>query len=109
MRVKSWFFLLLAILTEVLATSLLKLFHGAWFGYFVVFSLIGVSYFFMALSLKSIPVGVAYGIWEVLGVSCIVLVGIFFYDEALSPSQIAGLILAILGIFLVNLGYKGHH
>lgn len=109
MRVKSWFFLLLAILTEVIATSFLKFFQGAWFGYIIVFSLIGISYFFMALSLKSIPVGVAYGMWEVLGVSCIVLIGIFFYDETLSFSQIAGLILAILGIFLVNLGYKGHH
>lgn len=105
---KSWGFLYLAILTEVLATSLLKFFGGAIYGYIIVFSLIGLSYYFMALSLKHIPVGVAYGMWEVLGVSCIVLIGVFFYQEVLSISQGFGLLLAILGIFLVNLGYKGH-
>lgn len=40
----------------------------------------------MALSLKKIPVGIAYGMWEVLGVSCIVLIGLFFYDETLSKT-----------------------
>lgn len=105
---KSWGFLYLAILTEVLATSLLKFFGGAVYGYIVVFFLIGLSYSFMALSLKHIPVGVAYGMWEVLGLGCVVLIGVFFYQEALSISQVFGFFLAILGIFLINLGHKKH-
>ncbi|WP_027327218.1 DMT family transporter [Helicobacter pametensis] len=109
MKLRSWCFLILAILTEVLATSLLKLFEGDTLGYLVVFALIGVSYYFMALSLRSIPVGVAYGMWEVLGVSCIVAIGVFFYGEILSTAQAIGLSLAILGIILVNLGHKEDH
>lgn len=102
---KCWLFLFLAILTEVFATSLLKLFNGAIYGYIIVFTLIGISYYFMALSLKKIPVGIAYGMWEVLGISCIVLIGLFFYDETLSKTQMLGLCLALLGIILVNFGH----
>lgn len=106
---KYWFFLCLAIFTEVLATSLLKFFDQAIYGYLIVFSLIGISYYFMALSLIKIPISIAYGIWEVIGLMGIALVGIFFYEETLRQTQKIGLVLAIIGIACINLGHKDHH
>lgn len=102
---KAWVFLLLAIVSEVAGTSALKFFaHEAFLSYGVMAGLIGVSYYCMALACVRIPVGVAYAMWEVLGVICIVLVGVVGFGEVLSLYQKLGLALGIGGIILINLG-----
>ncbi len=99
-------FLLFAISAEVAGTSTMNLLgpEGSIWGYLLMYLLIGVSYFFLSLAAKKIAIGVAYAVWEGLGIALITLVSMLLFDSRLNPQELAGLALAILGIVLVTLG-----
>lgn len=103
-KLSSWIFLIIAILFEVSATSFLKMFNGKIYSYIFVAIFIGISYYFMALAIRKIQVGIAYAIWEVVGSILVVLVSIFMFNEILNSRQIIGILLALLGILLINIG-----
>lgn len=98
----AYLLLMLAILTEVLAVNLMKASGGAMFGFVAMLTLLVVSYYFMALSLKRLSVSVAYAIWEVLGAVCVVGISIFYFGEELLWNQKLGIALSFLGIGLIN-------
>ena len=100
---KSWFFLIFAIVFEVLGTSFLKM-QNQILGYAFMALFIGFSYFFMAKAIKKIQIGVAYAVWELLGIILILLVSFLFFKESLKISQILGIVLSIIGIIMINLG-----
>ncbi|BCV36476.1 MULTISPECIES: SMR family transporter [Shewanella] len=102
-------FLLFAISAEVAGTSTMNLLgpESSIWGYLLMYLLIGVSYFFLSLAAKKIAIGVAYAVWEGLGIALITLVSMLLFDSRLNPQELAGLALAILGIVLVTLG-EGH-
>jgi multidrug transporter EmrE-like cation transporter len=64
--VKNWLFLAIAIFGEVVATSALKSSHGftKLVPSVVVVAGYGLAFYFLSLALKSIPVGIAYAVWE---------------------------------------------
>ncbi|NDJ27639.1 QacE family quaternary ammonium compound efflux SMR transporter [Campylobacter sp. MIT 12-8780] len=99
----SWIFLLLAIAFEVLGTSFLKL-ENVSLALFLMAVFIAISYFFMGLCLKHIQVGIAYALWELLGTLGIVCIALFVFKESLSFTQICGIVLAFIGIILINFG-----
>lgn len=112
-RRRCWLWLLLAILFEVLGTSVMKLSQsGDWFlspkqGLGLMFILIASSYASLGLAVRLIPVGVAYALWEGLGLAFIALVSVFLVGESLGPARALALGLIILGAVLVNQG-TGH-
>lgn len=102
---KAWIFLVLAIVAEVLGSSSLKMFENQLIvKYLFMGSCISVSYFFMGMAVKKIPIGLAYAMWEALGMSLISLIGVFIFDEVLSFYQKIGIVLSITGVILVNFG-----
>ena len=103
-KLLAWLWLLLAIITEVLGSSFLKLAQSMSYGFLVTAFFICVSYYFIGLAIKQISVSVAYAMWEVLGVICIVLIGIWYFDENLAIVQYAGIVCAVVGILLINFG-----
>ena len=96
---RAYILLVFAILTEVFAV---KASMGAIWGLVCMYALLVLSYYFMALSLKRISVGVAYAIWEVLGAVCVVCISVFYFGEELLWTQKVGIILSISGIALIN-------
>ena len=67
---KNWIFLSAAIIYEVIATSSLKSSEG--FTKLAPSLLVvgyGAAFYLLSLTLKSIPVGMAYAIWSGLGMS----------------------------------------
>ena len=103
-KLLAWLWLVLAIITEVLGSSFLKLAQNMSYGFLVTAFFICVSYYFIGLAIKQISVSVAYAMWEVLGVICIVLIGIWYFDENLALVQYAGIVCAVVGILLINFG-----
>lgn len=107
----GYFFLALAIAAEVVATAFLKLTSGEntrWWAYAVV--IVGYVASFAALSRAlalGVPLGVAYALWSAIGVVLIVLISWLFFKETLTWVQIAGLVLVIGGVGLLELG--GRH
>ncbi len=102
----AWLFLFLAIITEVTGTSFLASAtrNSNYIGYIVMAIAIALSYFFLALSTKKISIGVAYAIWEGLGLTMLTIIGILIFNESVSFMEFLGLIAAIIGIICVTLG-----
>ncbi len=100
-----WMFLLVAILTEVVGTSLMKASQGLTrlIPTIFMFVLYAISFVFMALALKKIEVGIAYAIWSGLGTAMIAMIGIAWFRESISLPKLAGIILIIAGVVLLNL------
>ncbi len=100
-----WLYLLIAILTEVVGTSLMKASQGLTkiIPTVSMFVLYGISFVFMALALKKIEVGVAYAIWSGLGTALIAMIGIAWFRESFSMPKVLGIVLIIVGVVLLNL------
>ncbi len=103
---KAWFFLLLAICTEVGGTLAMNAsgHTGNPAMYALMFALIGSSYFFLSFALRGIAVGIAIAVWEGLGTSLITFISLVFLDEPVSPQKAFGLSLAMVGIALLHYG-----
>ncbi|UPL49750.1 DMT family transporter [Hymenobacter sublimis] len=105
---KYWGFLLLAILAETAATTALKAsaqFTRFWPSVVVVVGY-GVAFYFLSLTLKSIPVGVAYAVWSGIGIVLITLAGVVFYKQIPDAPALLGLGLILAGVIIINLFSK---
>ncbi|MGN7975236.1 DMT family transporter [Serratia sp. 22264] len=105
-RMLAWMCLMVAITFEVVGTSFMASAarDGGYLGYLVMAAALAVSYYFLALSIRTIGVGVAYAIWEGLGLTLLTLVGVFIFKDNLSMRELMGLGIAVVGIVCVALG-----
>ena len=100
-----WVYLAIAIVSEVIGTSLLKASDGftrLWPSIGVVLAYV-VAFYFLALTLKSIPVGVAYAIWAGVGVALIAVAGWLMFGQRLDGAGILGISLIVAGVIVLNL------
>lgn len=101
----AYVFLVLAIAVEVIGTSLLRLTDGftrVWPSAACLFAY-ALSIVFLALTVKTLPVGVIYAVWSGLGTAAIVAVSATFLGEPLTPRLVVGVALIIAGVVTVNL------
>lgn len=104
----AYIFLTIAITFEIIATAVLvkteqftRIIPSA-----LVILFYGSSFYFLSLSLKYIPVGIAYALWSGVGIVCIALIGFLFYKQRLDLPAVAGIILIIAGVLVINLFSK---
>lgn len=100
-----WIYLMIAILAEVAATSALKASQGftrLWPSVIVVLGY-GAAFYFLSLTLKIIPVGVAYAVWSGIGIVLISLIGWIVYRQSLDVPTIFGIALILAGVVVINL------
>ncbi len=104
-----WLYLLIAILTEVVGTTLMKVSQGLTrlVPSVLMFLLYGISFAFMALALKRIEVSIAYAVWSGLGTALIAAIGIFWFRESFNIPKLVGIGLIIAGVILLNLKGAG--
>ena len=104
--------LLLAILSEVVGTVALKTSDG--FARLGPTALVvvgyGLTFYFLGLALKQIPLGVAYAIWSGLGTAGAVLAGVLLWRESLNLAGVIGIALIVIGVLILNffLGASAH-
>ncbi|MFS2123392.1 SMR family transporter [Pseudomonas sp. Pseusp97] len=105
---RSWIYLFAAIGFEVVGTTSMKFTHTLFpvAGLLLMYLMIGLSYYFLSLAIKRVPVGVAYALWEGIGIVLITLVSAFFLGEHLSLDKALGLAVMIAGILLVKSGTR---
>ena len=65
-----------------------------------------VAFYFLSMTLRVIPVGVAYAIWSALGIVLISLVGLVLFRQRLDFPAIVGLTFIVVGVLIVNLFSK---
>ena len=108
---KNWIFLFIAIIAEVIATSALKASQGFSLLTPSIITILGyaVALFFLSLTLKTIPVGIAYAIWSGAGIVLISTVGWIFFKQHLDLAAIIGLGLMLAGIIVINVFSNSTH
>ena len=106
-----WVLLAIAILTEVIATASLKVSDGftRLVPSVVVVVGYGISFYALALTMRSLPVGIIYAIWSGLGIVLVTLIGWFVFKQQLSTTTLLGIGLIIMGIVVMNLGPGSPH
>jgi len=100
----GYLYLAMAIVAEVIGTSALKASHGftrACPG-IVAVAAYGASLYLLSIVLKTIPVGVAYAIWSGVGISLIVVLGAVLFDQVPDLPAIAGILLIMTGVAVIN-------
>jgi small multidrug resistance pump len=103
----AYLLLAVAIAAEVSATVSLKLSAGFSKPGPSIIVVAGYTIAFVMLAMvrkAGLPVGVAYAIWAAAGVALVALIGTLFLGEPASPAMIAGLVLIIGGVVLMELG-----
>lgn len=105
---KSYLFLFVAIVFETLATSALKGSEQFTKLFPSILAVIGYifAFYFLSMTLKTIPVGVAYAIWAGVGIVLISIVGIFAFKQIPDLPAIIGMLLIIAGVVVINLFSK---
>ena len=106
-----YFYLALAILGEVIGTSFLKAtedFTKLWPSLIVVLGYC-TAFYFLPLSIKVIPVGIAYATWSGLGIVLVTIISIFLYKQVPDWAAIVGMALIITGVGVIQLFSKMAH
>lgn len=101
----NYLYLLAAIACEVVATSALKASEGftrLWPSAIVIVGY-GLAFYFLSLTLRTIPVGIAYAIWSGLGIVLISAVGWLFFRQSLDLPALFGIALILAGVLVINL------
>ena len=100
----GYWYLTIAIVAEVLATSALKESQGfsRLVPSLVVAAGYGASFYFLSLVLQTIPIGVAYALWAGLGIVLITVVGAVMFDQKMDLPAVLGIALIISGVVVLR-------
>ena len=100
----KWIYLIIAIITEVIATSALKESQGFSKVFPSIIVVVGYSltFYFMSLTLKEMSVGITYAIWSGMGILLISLIGYFRYNQVLDSAAILGMSFIATGIIILR-------
>lgn len=101
----KWIYLGLAIVFEIIATSSLRQTDGftKWLPSLLTICGYCASFYFLSLSLRTIPVGIAYAIWSAVGMVMIALIGYVLFGQKLDLAAIVGIGLIIAGVISLSL------
>ncbi|MCO7275211.1 MULTISPECIES: DMT family transporter [Cellulosimicrobium] len=106
----AWIVLILSGMLEAGWALSLKASHGftrLWpsvaFVVMLVLSMVGLS-----IALKSLPVGVAYGVWVGIGASLTAILAVVLFDEPVTILKVISLVLIVAGVVGLNLSGGGH-
>lgn len=100
----KWIYLIIAIITEVIATSALKESEGFTKAIPSLIVIIGYSmtFYFMSLVLREMSVGITYAIWSGMGILLITTIGYFRYNQMLDAPAVLGMSFIALGIIILR-------
>ncbi|MGA0611000.1 DMT family transporter [Caldimonas sp. KR1-144] len=100
-----WLYLAVVIVAEVVATTALKASDG--FSRLgpsaVVVVGYGLAFYLLALTLRSIPIGVTYAVWSGVGIALIALIGWLVYGQRLDAGALVGMGLIVAGVLVIQL------
>lgn len=97
-----------AVLSEVIATTSLKFSEGftKLFPSVIVVAGYGLSFYLLSISLKVMPIGIAYALWSGIGIILTVIAGKMIWHETLDWARVTGIGFILLGILIINLFSK---
>ncbi len=101
----SWIYLLIAGLFEISWAIGLKLSSGFTHLSFSILTIIGMilSFYFLSVALKNIPLGTAYAVWTGIGIMGTVIFGIILFKEPFSLMRCVCIGMILFGITRLKL------
>ena len=100
----QWLYLGAAIVAEVIATSALKASEGFTRLIPSLVVLIGyaTAFYFLSLTLRTMPLGIVYAVWSAVGIALVSVIGWFLYRQSLDAPAMIGIGLIVAGVVVIN-------
>lgn len=99
-----YLFLSLAIAFEIVGTSFMNASDGfsKWLPSSVTIIAYLACFYFLSLTLKTIPLGIAYAIWGGLGIVITAIISVVIFKQKLDIPAIIGIVLIVSGVVVMN-------
>ena len=100
----NYWYLAAAIAAEVVATSALKASEGFTRLWPSLLTALGylIAFYGLSLTLRTIPVGIAYGIWSGVGIVSVSIIAFFLYGQRLDVPAMLGIGMIMGGVVIIN-------
>ncbi|AEF45721.1 SMR family transporter [Serratia plymuthica] len=101
----GFIYLTMAIVAEVIATTMLKASEGftrLWPSLVVVVGY-AVAFWGLSMVVKTMPLGIVYAIWSGMGIVLVSIAAVFVYQQKLDLPAVIGMVLIIAGVLVINL------
>lgn len=107
----AWIYLMAAIVFEIGGTSALKMSQG--FTHvtpsLLIFPAYAISFVFLTLAVKVIPISIAYAVWSGVGTAMIAAIGILWFREPATVSKLVFLAIIIVGVVGLQLSGRAEN
>ncbi|ANB56714.1 quaternary ammonium compound-resistance protein sugE [Anoxybacillus sp. B7M1] len=105
----AWVYLIIAGLFEIVWAIALKYTFGFTRMIPSIITIAGmlVSFYFLSLGIKILPIGTAYAVWTGIGAAGTVIAGILFFNEPITILRVFFLLLLLVG--LIGLKFTSGH
>ena len=99
-----YLYLVIAIVSEVTATTALKSAEGftRLLPSMVVVLGYCASFYFLSLCLQWLSVGVAYAIWAGVGIVLVTILGVVVHGQRLDLPAVVGMLCIVVGVVVIN-------
>ncbi|MBB5637815.1 small multidrug resistance pump [Pedobacter cryoconitis] len=102
---KTYIYLFLAIISEIIATTALKASNE--FTKFLPSTIVvfgyATAFYLLSLTLRRMDLGIAYAIWSGVGIVLVTAVGAVFYKQKPDIPAVVGILLIIVGVLIINM------
>jgi small multidrug resistance pump len=104
----AYLYLAIAIIAEVVATSALKasMEFTRLFPSLIVVAGYGISFYFMTLVLRTLPIGITYAVWSGFGIVLVAVAGALLYKQIPDIPAMIGMGLIISGVVVIHVFSK---
>jgi quaternary ammonium compound-resistance protein SugE len=104
----AWIYLLIAGVLEVVWAVAMKYSEGWTKLYPSIFTIVSmaIGFYFLSLSVKTLPLGTAYAVWTGIGTIGTVVFGIIFFKEPFDVIKAVCILLIVIGIVGLKLFHK---
>ncbi len=95
-----WLYLIAAILLEISGTTCMKISDGfsKLLPTLFIFLFYGLSFTFLSLALRVLPIAMTYAIWSAVGTAAITFIGVIWFGEGINTIKLISLLLIIIGV-----------
>lgn len=104
----AYVYLMIAIASEIFATTMLKDTNGFTVLLPSVLTVLGyvISFFMLSHCVQTIPTGIIYAIWSGFGIIGIAILGWLVHKQTLDVPAIAGIVLILAGVLIIKIFSK---
>lgn len=106
----AYLFLAISIIGELIGTSMLKASEGFTKLYPTLLTIVAfvISFYFVSLTLKTLPLNMTYAIWSGVGAVATALISVLIWKEKINTGSMVGIGLIVVGVVVLNLFGAGH-